>query len=149
MDGDGHSHRKKTLNFSVISFLNSSLSLSSYISLTGKIAQHYEFMGGKVTFFGKPHVQHFQACLKYLGGLTKSRVAHVGDSLHHDVVGANLTGLDCIFVMGGVHYDELEEDATTTTSLGEEPKIPSRNMLHQLFQKHDITPTHVVPLFKL
>ena len=111
-----------------------------YSSLTGKIAQQYESMGGKVTFFGKPHVEHFEACLRDLG-LPKPRVAHVGDSLHHDVVGANSTGIDSIFIAGGVHREELE-----AYSLGE---IPSSKMLEQLFREHGITPTHVVPLFKL
>jgi ribonucleotide monophosphatase NagD (HAD superfamily) len=107
-------------------------------------------MGGKVTVFGKPHVQHFEACLRDLG-LPKSRVAHVGDSLHHDVVGANVAGIDCIFVMGGIHQDELLlEDGISAGEKNNSSSIPSRNMLKQLFQNHgNITPTHVVPLFKL
>lgn len=107
-------------------------------------------MGGKVTVFGKPHVQHFEACLRDLG-LPKSRVAHVGDSLHHDVVGANVAGIDCIFVMGGIHHDELLlEDYSAGEKKNSSASIPSRKMLIQLFQTHgNITPTHVVPLFKL
>lgn len=84
-------------------------------------------------------------------GLPKSRVAHVGDSLHHDVVGANVAGIDCIFVMGGIHHDELLlEDYSAGEKKNSSASIPSRNMLKQLFQTHgNITPTHVVPLFKL
>jgi ribonucleotide monophosphatase NagD (HAD superfamily) len=96
-------------------------------------------MGGKVTVFGKPHVEHFEACLRDLA-LPKDKVAHVGDSLHHDVVGANATGIDSIFVAGGVHREELG------TKLGE---IPSRAVLENVFRHHGVTPTHVVPLFKM
>ena len=44
--------------------------------------------------FGKPNPRHFHACLKNLGisfDTAKSipGVAHVGDSLEHDIVGAN------------------------------------------------------------
>lgn len=41
--------------------------------------------------FGKPNPRHFHACLKNLGISLKSipGVAHVGDSLEHDIVGAN------------------------------------------------------------
>lgn len=45
--------------------------------------------------FGKPNPRHFHACLKNLGIREGERerksipgVAHVGDSLEHDIVGA-------------------------------------------------------------
>ena len=56
--------------------------------MPGKIAERYESFGGKCNYFGKPHEAHFEACIKKLG-LPKDRVAHVGDSMHHDIVGAN------------------------------------------------------------
>lgn len=96
-------------------------------------------MGADVTVFGKPHVEHFEACLRDLQ-LPKDRVAHVGDSLHHDVVGANGTGIASIFVAGGVHRDELGSE------LGE---LPSDEALEKLFEQHGTTPTHVVPMLKM
>lgn len=92
-----------------------------------------------MTVFGKPHVAHFEACLRDLG-LPKDRVAHVGDSLHHDVVGANGTGIASIFVSSGVHCEELGSE------FGE---LPSREALETLFEQHGTTPTHVVPLLKM
>lgn len=96
-------------------------------------------MGGNVTSFGKPHVEHFEACLRDLG-LPKEKVAHVGDSLHHDVVGANSTGIASIFVAGGVHREELGSE------LGE---LPSMEALEKLFHEHGTTPTHVVPMLRM
>mgnify|MGYP000046321215 CR=1 FL=1 len=53
-----------------------------------KIVERYESFGGKCNYFGKPHEAHFEACIKKLG-LPKDRVAHVGDSMYHDIVDAN------------------------------------------------------------
>lgn len=33
------------------------------------------------------------------------RILHIGDSLHHDVLGAESLGIDCLFIAGGVHGD--------------------------------------------
>jgi ribonucleotide monophosphatase NagD (HAD superfamily) len=74
--------------------------------MPGKIAQRYEELGGKVISFGKPYKEHFEACLRDLG-LPKDRVAHVGDSLHHDIAGANDTGIASVFAAGGIHHEEL------------------------------------------
>lgn len=42
--------------------------------------------------------------------LPKEKVCHVGDSLHHDVKGANNCGVDCIWVVKtGIHRCEVEE----------------------------------------
>ena len=107
--------------------------------MPGKIAQRYEEIGGTVAYFGKPHVPHFEACIRELG-LPKKRVAHVGDSLHHDIAGANGSGIPCVFVAGGVHREELG------SQLGE---VPDKDALAELFAKHGEIPTHVVPMLKL
>eukprot|EP00957_Ditylum_brightwellii_P156576 11916927-Ditylum_brightwellii.AAC.1 len=43
--------------------------------MPGKLANYYEELGGTVTWFGKPGVEHFEACVAKLG-LDKNRVAH-------------------------------------------------------------------------
>lgn len=106
--------------------------------MPGKIARRYEDMGGKCISFGKPNVPHFEACLRKLG-LPKDRVAHVGDSLHHDIAGANNTGIASVFVTGGVHYKELGSQMNV---------LPTKEALEALFQKHSQTPTHVIPMFR-
>ena len=106
--------------------------------MPGEIAKLYEEMGGKVISFGKPYKEHFDACIRDLG-LPKDKVVHVGDSLHHDIAGANDTGIASIFVVGGVHRDEVG------CELG---SVPTRESLDGLFNKHKQTPTHVVPVLK-
>jgi hypothetical protein len=40
-------------------------------------------------------------------GSVASQVLAVGDSLEHDVAGAAAAGLDCAFIAGGIHADEV------------------------------------------
>ena len=62
-----------------------------------------------MTWYGKPGKEHFEACVKLIG-LPKEKCCHVGDSLHHDVKGANNSGVDCIWVVKtGIHNGEVEE----------------------------------------
>jgi ribonucleotide monophosphatase NagD (HAD superfamily) len=106
--------------------------------MPGKVAKRYEEMGGKVTSFGKPQREHFEACLRDLN-LPRDRVAHVGDSLHHDIAGANDTGIASVFVTGGIHREELGAVLGT---------LPESAVLEKLFAKHSQTPTHVVAMFR-
>eukprot|EP00854_Cymbomonas_tetramitiformis_P028717 gene28717-35634_t len=53
----------------------------------GQLAGRYEELGGTVKYFGKPDPEGFCLCVDKLG-LRPEDVAHVGDSLEHDVAGA-------------------------------------------------------------
>lgn len=58
-------------------------------NMPGKIAERYTQKGGKTIYqFGKPNPRHFHACLDKLG-IRCDLNAHVGDSLEHDIAGAN------------------------------------------------------------
>ena len=109
--------------------------------MPGKIAARYEALGGSCRTFGKPEVEHFEACIRTLG-LDKSRVAHVGDSLHHDIAGAVSAGIPNVFVTSGIHKNDFG------TGFGE---LPAPDVLEALMEKEggDIRPTHVVPAFRL
>ena len=106
--------------------------------MPGTIAKRYEEMGGTCMYFGKPLAEHFQACLRELD-MDPQHVAHVGDSLHHDIAGANAAGVNSIFITGGIHHDEFG------CNLG---LIPDHETLSDLFQENGQTPTHVLPLFR-
>jgi ribonucleotide monophosphatase NagD (HAD superfamily) len=112
--------------------------------MPGGIAQRYQALGGPCRIFGKPDVEHFGACLRTLGGRTSGdapRVAHVGDSLHHDIGGAKAAGIPSVFVTSGIHARQLG------TQFGEMPNVEA---LFHLFQTEgSIYPTHVVPAFRL
>jgi ribonucleotide monophosphatase NagD (HAD superfamily) len=114
-------------------FLNYELSIQ-----TGKIAQRYVEIGGTCNYFGKPHVQHFKACLRELG-LEPGKVAHVGDSLHHDVAGANAAGISSVFITAGIHHDDLN------CCMGE---VPTEETLKAFFDREGHVPTYVAPLLK-
>lgn len=106
--------------------------------MPGKIAQRYLELGGECNIFGKPQPEHFRACLDALG---VDAVAHVGDSLHHDIAGASAAGIDSVFVSSGIHLCDFGD-----TKWG---KLPSAERLQALFEETETTPTHVVPAFCL
>ena len=122
-------------------------------------------MGGTCTSFGKPAEEHFNACLRELE-LDACRVVHVGDSLHHDIRGANAAGISNIFIMGGIHGDELgvgagvivdNDDFDDHDPSKELMILPSHKELQTFFgtagkgeegKSVPIIPTHVTPFFK-
>lgn len=117
---------------------------SKVFHMPGAYAKLYEEeLGGQVLWFGKPHREHFEACLRELD-LPRDRVVHVGDSLHHDIKGAVDSNIDSVFVVGGVHRDALLVDGASETDL------PASDRLASLFRSEgDLVPTHVVPMFRL
>ena len=65
--------------------------------MPGVLARRYEAMGAAdVRRVGKPHPLIYEACRAKLAaaGAESARVAAVGDSLHHDVLGASANGFD-------------------------------------------------------
>jgi HAD superfamily hydrolase (TIGR01450 family) len=131
-------------------------------NMPGQIARRYETMRGRVTQFGKPNPSHFISCVKNMGISTEHSkhipgVAHVGDSLEHDVVGANAAGIDSIFVIGGIHAADLGlelsftilEDDQKSTAANSVTKQDLTLRLQRLFGEHGIYPTHVVPSLSL
>ena len=66
--------------------------------------------------FGKPNRKHFMEAIdKVREGRSADdlRVLHVGDSLHHDVLGAVNAGIDSLFITDyGVHKDVLLPERT-------------------------------------
>ena len=72
----------------------------------GALAAQYQKMGGSVFWRGKPDPAVFDYCVEGLNA-EKSRVAVIGDTVQTDIYGANLAGLDALFVAGGVHAKEL------------------------------------------
>ena len=73
----------------------------------GGIAERYEEMGGRVRWHGKPHRSIYESGLRLMGAVEKSRVLAVGDSFRTDIRGANGAGIDSLFVMEGIHAEEL------------------------------------------
>lgn len=72
----------------------------------GTLAVRYLEMGCDARMLGKPDPAIYGPVLDILG-LPKSRVLAVGDALRTDIAGAEASGLDSCWVLGGLHGEEL------------------------------------------
>lgn len=73
----------------------------------GLVARAYEHLGGTVRYHGKPERRIYRTCLARLG-LDADRVVAVGDSLAHDIAGAEGAGIASVFIGGGIHRGEID-----------------------------------------
>lgn len=84
----------------------------------GAIARLFEQLGGRVVWYGKPHLEIYSSALGFMQNIIKKNVLCIGDSIHHDIVGGNAAGFATALVRQGVHSslsdEELEEVLTKT-----------------------------------
>jgi HAD superfamily hydrolase (TIGR01459 family) len=79
----------------------------------GALADAYALLGGEVLYCGKPHAPIYEAALgkaaAFRGGDVppRQRVLAIGDSVRTDLKGAVAFGVECIFVISGIHADDL------------------------------------------
>lgn len=73
----------------------------------GSIAERYEEVGGRVRWHGKPRRSIYRSGMRLMDGIEKSRIVTVGDSLRTDIRGANGAGLDSLFVIEGIHREDM------------------------------------------
>lgn len=99
----------------------------------GAIAEVYEQRGGRVRWHGKPTPEVYELCGEIAGGL--DRAIGVGDSLIHDIKGANDAGIASLLILGGIHGEEITRPATAQG-------------VDALAGKYGARPTHVADLFK-
>ena len=86
----------------------------------GAIADLYEGLGGRVTWYGKPHPAIYGHALQRAGSPPKSEVLAVGDGLQTDILGAARMGFDAVFVSGGIHAGEpFPDDFAERNGLGD------------------------------
>ena len=71
----------------------------------GTIADLYEHMGGKVVILGKPSKRIYEESFKKIEDLNKSKIVAIGDSLAHDIMGANNFNIDNVLISSGIHRD--------------------------------------------
>jgi HAD superfamily hydrolase (TIGR01459 family) len=71
----------------------------------GYIAKIFEGLGGKVIYYGKPYKEIYKMCFK-----EDERVLAIGDNLKTDIKGANNLKKDCLFISGGVHRNEFNNN---------------------------------------
>ena len=72
----------------------------------GAIADVYQGLGGRVTWYGKPHEAIYRHALHRAGDPPPDEVLAIGDALQTDALGAALMGYAFVFVQGGIHAGE-------------------------------------------
>ncbi|MFV0493364.1 MAG: TIGR01459 family HAD-type hydrolase [Pseudorhodobacter sp.] len=82
----------------------------------GQIAQWYMEMGGEVQFCGKPWPEIYHAAVAALDLGDGARICCIGDSLHHDILGANRAGLDSALMRTGVSAELSDKDLARLTA---------------------------------
>ena len=76
----------------------------------GSLAKAYEELGGRVIYYGKPHLPVYESALGALAaiaGHAPRRPLAVGDGLLTDIKGANEAGIEALFIADGVHGEEI------------------------------------------
>jgi HAD superfamily hydrolase (TIGR01459 family) len=101
----------------------------------GIIAEEYKKMGGKVTYFGKPHKLVYDQVFKLFSNADKSRILAVGDGLETDILGANKNQIDSALIGGGILSNKLK------VKHGE---LPDENLLKKICDQYESYPTFVI-----
>jgi HAD superfamily hydrolase (TIGR01459 family) len=73
----------------------------------GSLAEAYEKIGGKVVYYGKPHLPIYAHVRAVAGGAPKALA--IGDGLATDIRGANAAGIDALFIADGIHGEDVSE----------------------------------------
>jgi HAD superfamily hydrolase (TIGR01459 family) len=86
----------------------------------GALADIYQMLGGRVTWYGKPFPPIYEHALSRAGNPPKDEVLAVGDGLQTDILGAARMGFDTVFVAGGIHAGEpFPQDFAERNGLGD------------------------------
>lgn len=72
----------------------------------GALAHAYQGLGGRTVFYGKPHSAVFRAVENVFG---PARYLMVGDSMEHDIAGAQWAGWDSLLIEGGLYADRFAQ----------------------------------------
>ncbi len=94
----------------------------------GAICEIYKKMGGNVIIKGKPDVSIYTETTNQ-NNLIKKRTVAIGDSLFHDIQGANNFEIDSVLVKSGIHKD--------------------LNQINNIIKNHQITPTYIIDKFSI
>ena len=114
---------------------------SKLVYCAGAIADLYQSLGGEVLYAGKPHRPIYDEALARAAAVRTAdtplqRVLAIGDSVRTDLSGASSFGIDCLFVTGGIHAEELgareDPDAGTLADIfaaaGVQPRAVTRRL---------------------
>ena len=97
----------------------------------GRIAELYEQFGGTVRWIGKPFPDIYRLAVESLQGIPPARICAIGDSVEHDIAGANAAGLASILVTTGILAETTEDER------------------QHLFEAHGAFPDFILPMFRM
>ena len=109
---------------------------NNLIICMGTIAELYKDFGGKVFIMGKPNISIYQEAIKQITDIDKSKILAVGDSIYHDIKGAEGFEIDSLLITSGIH--KLNFDSVN-------PKWESDS---NELKKNNITPTYLSSKFQ-
>ena len=95
----------------------------------GALAAIYEDFGGEVRHCGKPHAPIYELARQRLAQISRNgndRILAIGDGVNTDVAGANLAGIDILFVTSGLAAGQF----------GPHVDAPSSALLEAWLDKH-------------
>lgn len=98
----------------------------------GALAYLYRDMGGQVIFYGKPHLPVFTALKAQCGA---GRYLMVGDSLEHDIAGAQTAGWDSLLIQNGLYaqaFAQAPHDVVLTDLVAKQGISPPTYTLKEL-----------------
>lgn len=96
----------------------------------GAIAELYQGLGGRVTWYGKPHPAIYAHALHRAGDPPRDEVLAIGDALLTDALGAARMGFAFVFVRGGIHAGEpFPEGFAAENGLGDWQPVAVVNSL--------------------
>ncbi len=96
--------------------------------------------GGEVHLMGKPAAIIYKEAARLLQ-LQPGQLLAIGDSLEHDVAGAQSIGVDTLFVLGGIHAADAGLEAASGQWDDEK--------LQQLSTSYGVEPTYAVSFMAL
>jgi HAD superfamily hydrolase (TIGR01459 family) len=114
------------------------------IYCAGALARRYEELGGSVVYAGKPYTPIYDRTLMLAEDIRgrpieKPRVLAIGDGMRTDVTGAARSGLDVLFVTGGIHRSLHKETLDS-------PADPIA--LQHLYDENAVWPVAAIPVLR-
>ena len=111
-----------------------------HIYCAGALAKLYGELGGKVTYFGKPHGPVYGIARERLAGFAgrpvpDARILAIGDGPLTDIKGANDTGIDALFITGGI----------AAADCGDEPEAPEEPRVVHVLERAGVSAVGAMP----
>lgn len=118
-----------------------SLSMIGTGLLTGPLllARRYEDSGGIINYIGKPHRPIFNECIQYLQkkDIYPAQTVMLGDTMAHDIIGANAAGIDTCLFRSGLHAANFAHCKT--------PKEMNNALKNLIAVYNNVMPTYLAP----